>query len=129
MDIQSNKAAVLKLLKAIGKGDAATVTELLTPDATWWVSGDTVASGSLNKHAFCEMIAGVPSLFPNLIDFEVGLMTAEDDRVCAEAKANATLKDGREYKNTYHYLFIMRDGQVAVGKEYMDTDHVSKLFS
>jgi ketosteroid isomerase-like protein len=44
--------------------------------------------------------------------------------VAVEAQAHATLKNGKIYRNTYHFLFIFRDGKIWRAKEYNDTLHV-----
>ena len=57
--------------------------------------------------------------------FECGTLTAEGDRVAAEAKSFAELKNGRKYANHYHFLFTFRDNRIASVREHCDTMHVN----
>ena len=53
-------------------------------------------------------------------------MTAEEDRVAVEASSTgiANPANGKRYGNFYHLLIRVKDGQVALYKEYQDTLHV-----
>jgi ketosteroid isomerase-like protein len=51
-------------------------------------------------------------------------MTAEDDRVAVESVSDCVNTKGFVYKNFYHTLFVIRDGQIAVMKEYLDSAHM-----
>jgi len=55
-------------------------------------------------------------------------VTAEADRVALEAESDADLINGKHYHNYYHFLFVIRDGQVREAKEYLDTKHVTDSF-
>ena len=57
------------------------------------------------------------------IQFTVHSLTAEDDRVAAEVESYAPLVNGKVYNNHYHMLFVIRDGKIAIVKEYADTAH------
>jgi ketosteroid isomerase-like protein len=69
---------------------------------------------------FGERVAGPVTL-------TVEGVTAEGDRVAVEAQAHAALKNGRIYRNTYHFLFIFRDGKICQAKEYNDTLHAREV--
>ena len=55
---------------------------------------------------------------------------AEGDRVAVEAESHGELKNGKTYNNTYHFLFVFRDGKIrrdeavaqrAVAREVLKT--------
>ena len=48
-------------------------------------------------------------------------------RVAVEAKSSADLKNGRKYRNEYHFLLECRDGKIASVKEYLDTQHAKEI--
>ena len=55
-------------------------------------------------------------------------MTAEGDRVAVEYQGNTPLKRGGSYANTYHSLFVVRNGRIASGREYYDTAYSRSIF-
>jgi ketosteroid isomerase-like protein len=54
--------------------------------------------------------------------------TAEGDRVAVEAEAYGELRNGKIYNNTYHFLFLFRDGKIFRAKEYNDSKHAADIF-
>jgi ketosteroid isomerase-like protein len=46
---------------------------------------------------------------------------AEGDRVSIEADGHAVSKAGKSYDNRYHFLFVVRDGMIVEGREYLDS--------
>ena len=54
------------------------------------------------------------------IQFAVDAITAEDDRVVAEARSTARLIDGSDYANTYVFSLRIRDGRIAHIAEHMN---------
>jgi hypothetical protein len=59
--------------------------------------------------------------------FRILNMTAEDDRVAVEAVSSGDHVSGQHYANHYHFLFVVRDGKIAVMKEFMDTEMVTDV--
>ncbi len=55
-------------------------------------------------------------------------MTAEEDRVSAEAKGHSTLVDGTRYDNDDQFLFTIRDGKILQIREYFCTKLVDEAF-
>ena len=53
--------------------------------------------------------------------------TAEGERVAVESRGNFEFDDGRAYRNSYHHLFIVSDGQVRAVREYLDLAVVQKF--
>jgi ketosteroid isomerase-like protein len=51
-------------------------------------------------------------------------ITAEGDRVAVEVEADGTTASGKNYHNSYHFLFQLRDGEIVAVREYMDTLHL-----
>lgn len=126
-NLAANKHAVSEFLEAIRNLDIHSMRALMTDDALWWVSPTTALSGTYKKNDFLEL---VPKLFGQVVGkfgLAVSDVTAEDDRVSVTAKGDVKLTNGKVYANEYHFLFKIRDGKIASGKEYSDTAHVNDV--
>jgi ketosteroid isomerase-like protein len=55
-------------------------------------------------------------------------ITAEDDRDAIVTKGNLSLKNGRAFQSNCAFLFQLRDGKIASGKEFLDAIHVTEIF-
>jgi ketosteroid isomerase-like protein len=122
MTVESNKKTVLHFIKEMAGGriDA----DLLTDDASWWVPG----GGDLSRAQFLEIVERFKSLADGPTKMDIVAVTAEEDRVAVEANGRATLKDGRIYANTYHFLFYLRDGKIRHAREHNNSAIPAALF-
>jgi len=83
--------------------------ELLTDDFTAW----TTTQGSISRQAYQHAIGLLRRMCASPIAFEIDALTAEADRVVAEARSRATLIDGSVYRNTYVFSFRIHEGRIA----------------
>ena len=67
------------------------------------------------------------AMFPSGLRFETEAMTTEGERIAAQATGRGEHVNGRLYSNTYHRLFVIRDGKIQILKEYMDTAIAGEL--
>jgi ketosteroid isomerase-like protein len=118
-----NRATVLRLMEALNVCDADTIRSIMRPDADWWVLG----MGTLDRDT---MIAQLEQLLGSAKVAETHIFgtTAEDDRVAVESRGNFEFADGRVYRNSYHHLFTLHDGQVVGVREYLDLMHFQSVF-
>jgi ketosteroid isomerase-like protein len=67
----------------------------------------------------------------NYMRIEILGMTAEGERVAVEAQSNGLYNPAnkRRYQNFYHGLFKIKDGKIALYKEYQDTLHLFDFIS
>lgn len=123
MDNDDNRATALRMLDRLSAGviDDALVTE----DATWWAPG----MGVVDKKTFVQIAAAAQSHFEPGASLKICGTTAEGDRVAVEAEIKAELKNGKSYRNTYHFLFLFRDGKIYHTKEYNDSAHAAEAFA
>jgi ketosteroid isomerase-like protein len=91
---------------------------------TWWVPG----RGKVTKAEFQGMAAWFRTMLAAPMTLKVHGVTAEGDRVAVEAESIALLTNGKTYNNTYHFLFLFRDGKIYQAKEYNDSQHVADIF-
>lgn len=83
--------------------------ELCCDDMTAWIT----TGGTLSKSAYQQAIRLLARMCATPIQFTIDAITAEDDRVVAEAHSNATLVNGESYENTYVFAFRIRDRKFA----------------
>nr|WP_315243008.1 nuclear transport factor 2 family protein [uncultured Albidiferax sp.] len=117
-----NKRVATAFLRAIADGDGSALEALLAPDFHWWVAGWGERSRVALLTALARTMAGFSTR-----GITVTGITAEGERVAVEAEGRFE-RPGLVYANTYHYLFIVRDGQIACGREYFDTAAASAAF-
>jgi ketosteroid isomerase-like protein len=115
----SNKETALKFVDSMSRGEMD--MSMLTDDVEWWVPG----RGTMSKADFLELAGGFQSLVKGKISLTVHGVTAEGDRVAVEAESHGELKNGKTYNNTYHFLFVFRDGKICLSKEYNDSAHAN----
>ncbi len=82
---------------------------LLTADMTAWAT----TTGTIDKAAYQGMIRLLARMCATPIQFTVDAVTAEGDRVLAEAHSEAMLINGEPYANTYVFSFRIRDDRIA----------------
>lgn len=125
-----SKELVRAFFNAGSHGDIEAALGLLTDDVTWTVTGTTRFSGEYaGKKALAEKLVG--PLFGRLkagIVMTIQNMVAEGDCVVAEATGEAETREGRPYRNTYCFVFRVREGKIAAVTEYMDTELVRTIF-
>ena len=126
MSTEDNKRLVLEFLGHYSAARYDAALDLLAEDCTWWLPGhpeEFPAAGSVDKATVKRRLAGNLKLLPHGLEITTGAITAEQDRVAVEAESRGTLVNGREYHNSYHFLFVIADGKIRRVKEYLDTLH------
>jgi len=96
----------------------------VTADWRFWNS----TTGYLEKKAYLDMIGRLSRVMPVPVVFTIVGSTAEDDRVALEAAGRGNLTNGSVYANTYHFLFLFRDGKIREIREYQDTKLAAEIF-
>ena len=130
MSLEQNKQTAKEFLAASAKHDADRLASLMTDDATYWVQGKPHLfpyAGEKTKAEICKYFQ-TPSIFRDGLEQTIGAVTAEEDRVSVEVEVRGIAPSGKLYNNTFHYLFIFRDGKIARVKEYVDTYHAAEVF-
>lgn len=113
MAIEENREIALTFLKSLETGPRM---DLLADDLRWWVQG----RGDMDKAQFVDVVAAAIKVkAPSRMD--IRHVTAEENRVAIECDGKGRFHDGRAYENTYHFLFILRDGLIVEVHEHHDT--------
>ena len=124
---ERNKQFARDFFAAISRGDTAAVVAAYTEDGEVHTMGGTLISGVFKKPQIAAAAGAVLGAFPDGIRFELHNLTAEEDRVAIEAESFATHVSGRFYNNKYHFFMRIRDGKLALLKEYMDTELITEV--
>lgn len=128
MDRMQQEDVARAFLDALGRCDTETMSDLSTEDMTWWIMPGNKFSG---LHAKGSYLKNLPELLKNasgplkLVYHEI---TGESDRLAIVAQGDLPMKDGRHYRNNYHFLLRFRDGKIASGKEFTDSLHINEIF-
>ena len=125
----SNKAAVQAKFEAWSAGTGSPF-ELLADDATWTITGRSIASKTYpNKEAFMNEV-----IRPFNARMSVGLkptirsIHADGEAVVIFFDANGTARDGKPYVNTYAWFFDMRGGKVVKASAFFDSIEFNELW-
>lgn len=119
---QDNAEIAREFLEAIAAGNVAAIERLLHPQLRWWVLG----FGAFDRATFIASLQQTIAL-SNPRSIDIHGITVEDERVAVEASGQFQMAT-TVYANSYHYLFVMRDGQIVEGKEYLDTLEAARVF-
>lgn len=124
MGIEENKKVALQYMDAISSGRWDEAMDLMADDCTWWVQGSLPSSRTYKKKSIVPMVQVLFATGTTPLKMTIGDVTAEGDRVCVESASEMEVKNGKSYRNTYHYIYYLRDGKIVHVKEYCDTQHL-----
>jgi ketosteroid isomerase-like protein len=130
MSAEANKNVVLSFFENFSAGKVDAALALMADTATWWVAGKPdkfVLAGTKTKTQFAELLQGIGTAMPKGLRVTPKGLTAEGDRVAAEAESYGETATGKIYNNLYHFLFEVRDGQIQAVREYFDTMHAKEV--
>jgi len=131
MGVEENKQVVRAYCSLFKQSAIADVLDMMTDDATWWVIGKPalfVGAGTKTKREMQSLWGDLYAKIEGGLEMNIIGMIGEGDRVAAEVRSYATMKNGRIYENDYHILFTLRDGKIASTREYTDLLHVDEIF-
>ncbi|GGN62014.1 hypothetical protein GCM10011349_45210 [Novosphingobium indicum] len=97
---------------AVAAGDLP--NSLLTPDMTGWIT----TQGTMDKTSYQGLIRLLARMTDGPLRFTIDAVTAQDDRIVAEARSAGRLISGEDYAQTYVYVFRLRDGRIASVAEH-----------
>lgn len=103
--------------------------DLLTPDATWTVSGTGAGVGTFRKQELLDQVIAPTSarLSTQIVPTVRGIW-ADGDMVVVLWNGEATAKDGKPYRNTYSWFFRMKDGKAIEAIAVLDSREFTNLW-
>lgn len=126
---EQSRAVLTAYLDALSRGDLDAIAASFTDDVTWSLHGTLPLSGTRHgRDQIMEFLVGAISLYaPDTLSFSFGEMTAEGERVVLEWRVQGiAAATGKSYDNAYCGIFVIRDGQIAEVREYLDSLHVAE---
>src|SRR5579885_268859 len=127
MSTEQNKALAAELIGAISTGNAEGIRKLVVEDCKWWVMGFPRDYTLTREQMIRGATAIIQKVLPGGFNMTIEGMTAEGDRVAVEAQGRSYTVDNKLYNNSYHFLFVFRDGQVVRGMEYTNPRHALEV--
>jgi ketosteroid isomerase-like protein len=103
----------------------------MTDDATWRIPGKKELSptaGVYSKEKIGRLFRRMLEALTSGLQLTVTSSTCEGNRVSLEVSSRGDLKNGRLYRQEYHFLMEFRDGKIAAVREYLDTQHVHHVW-
>jgi ketosteroid isomerase-like protein len=126
MTLEEMKRSVVDLFSRFSASDIPGVLALMTEDVTWRVPGKPELSpvaGVYNKERLRRLFNRMLAQLDGGLRMTVLGMIAEGNDVAAEVESIGDLRNGRQYRQQYHFLITFRDGKIASVREYLDTHH------
>jgi ketosteroid isomerase-like protein len=131
MNFENNRATAVRFFELFSANDIDGALALMTEDSTWRIPGKKELSPAAGLYTKDE----IARLFRRMLDRLSGGLTltvvsslAEGDRVSLEVTSSGDLKNGRAYRQEYHFVMELRGGMICAVREYLDTHHTHDVW-
>jgi ketosteroid isomerase-like protein len=131
MTTTDNTATAHALFARLTAGDVEGALALMTDDASWRLAGKpelTPVHGTYDKARLRKLFQRMLAQLVDGLHLTVVGSIAEGDKVALEVESRGDLKNGRQYRQQYHFAFTFRDGKIATVHEYLDTHHAFDIW-
>lgn len=108
----------------VSAGRVEQAWERLAEDVDYEIIAPAPFSGKIDRDGLGKIFAEhVMKVLVEPLRLEVKGVTAEGERVAVEVESHSINSKGKVYNNRYHFLFVVRDGKIVEGREYLDSAH------
>ena len=128
MSVEANKKIIEEMFRAQLAGDMDSYGKILADDLQWEIMQFGIERPRSKEEMMTMLGAVHRSLGGGKWEKRATSMVGEGDRLAVEAEAMMELSNGNIYRNRYHYLYRLRDGQVFFAREYLDTHAAVEAF-
>ena len=131
MDTERNRVIAQRFFELFSASDIDGVLALMTDDATWRIPGKkelTPTAGVYSKERIGRLFRRMLDNLSTGLRMTVLSSIAEGDRVALEVTSSGDLKNGRLYRQEYHFIMEFRDGKICAVREYLDTQHAHDVW-
>ena len=131
MNTDHNRATARRFFELFSASDIDGALALMTDGATWQIPGKKELSptaGLYTKERIERLFRRMLGALSAGLRMTVLSSLAEGDRVALEVISSGDLKNGRKYRQEYHFLFEFSDGKICAVREYLDTLHAHDVW-
>lgn len=121
-----NRKVAIAFVEAMGRNDLETVASCMAPDGVLVAMGSGKFSGVHTPQMIAGSIEAMRKMLPAGLNFTIGSVTEQDDRVVIEASSNADLGEDEPFRNDYVFVATMEDGKIKRCREYYCTVHAEQ---
>ena len=124
--MNDNKPIANALFARFSESDIAGALDLMTDDVIWRLPGKpelSPAAGDYDKERLRRLFNRMYAQLESGLTMTVLGSIAEGDQVAVEVESRGDLRNGRKYRQQYHFLLGFRGGKIATVREYLDTHH------
>jgi ketosteroid isomerase-like protein len=121
-ETQRNREAVGKAFAAWSAGRQTFFDDILAPDVVWTIKGSGPSAGVLRgRQALIERaVKPLSARLERPIHPTIRNLWAEGDHVVIHWDGETVAKDGKPYRNSYVWIFRMKDGRAAEVTAFLD---------
>ena len=126
-----SRRTALRFFELFSAKDIDGALALMTEGATWQIPGKkelTPTAGVYTKDRIARLFRRMLDELVDGLRMTVVSSLAEGDRVALEVTSSGDLKNGRRYRQEYHFLMEFRDGMICAVREYLDTQHAHDVW-
>ena len=126
MSAAANKEVARALFARFSASDIPGVLALMTDDCTWLIPGKRErmrTAGLYPKERIAKLFHAMLEGLEGGLKMTVKSAVAEGDQLSVEVESEGNLKNGRQYRQQYHFAMQFRDGKICAVREYLDTQH------
>lgn len=117
-----NKQAVSQAFESWAAGGTTFFSDILTPDVLWTIKGSGPSAGV--HRGVDAFVAGAVQPFAARLSTPVRPVSkqlwADGDHVIIQWDGTGMARDGQPYRNSYAWIFRMRDGKAYEVSAYLD---------
>jgi ketosteroid isomerase-like protein len=123
--LNSPREVVVGFFEDLNGGRDEQAFARLAPDATFEVVAPPPIGGVHDMKGLPDILREhFYSMFSGPLRIDIVATTAEGERVAIETRTHAPLIDGTTYQNRYHWLVLVRDGRIALMREYQNSAYL-----
>jgi len=131
MSTERSKEIAADFFARLSRSDVAGALSLMTDDAVWRIAGKkelSPAAGDYGKDRLGRLFDRMLSQLESGLQMTVLRSIGEGDSLAVEVESSGDLKNGRRYRQQYHFAIELRDGKIAAVREYLDTQHAFEVW-